>query len=352
MPQTPPPNPTAAEPDGRRVLSWGGVADHEVTPKAPLTGSGWREYSYGGFGGGHFGFHMHTGDRRRRLTSLLPLCVVSIISLHSALQRVMLVFMPVSNDLAEITSPKSRIHASRARYTFARNSVDITAFFTIHQHFVKAAPNNVKRHAYILNKATYVLVASLWEAYCQDVVAEALDLLVDHAPTWRELPRPLARDIAKELRHADTPLFAAWGLAGDGWRQYIKDRQTGRAYQRKYDFSGPKSANIERFFSESLGLPGIRDAWRQAEGPDICSDLDAHLDRRNNIVHKILPGPMVNKRDVKAFYAIVRRLVKCTDQVTDELLIKVTGRSRWKSYVKGGPVEMEAHDPHPEDDLS
>ena len=50
--QTPPSNPTAAEPVGRRVLSRVGVADHKVTPKAPWTGSGWREYSYGGFGGG------------------------------------------------------------------------------------------------------------------------------------------------------------------------------------------------------------------------------------------------------------------------------------------------------------
>ena len=51
--QAPPPNPIAAEPDGRRVLSGGGAADHAVTPKAPLTGSGCREHSYGGFGGGH-----------------------------------------------------------------------------------------------------------------------------------------------------------------------------------------------------------------------------------------------------------------------------------------------------------
>ena len=55
--QTPPPNPTAAEPDGRRVLSRVGAADHAVTPQAPWTGSGWREYSYGGFGGGHPNFH-------------------------------------------------------------------------------------------------------------------------------------------------------------------------------------------------------------------------------------------------------------------------------------------------------
>ena len=48
--QAPPSNPIAAEPDGRRLLSRGGAADHEVTPNAPLTGSGCRGNSYGGFG--------------------------------------------------------------------------------------------------------------------------------------------------------------------------------------------------------------------------------------------------------------------------------------------------------------
>ena len=57
--RTPPPNPTAAEPDGRRVLSRVGAADHVMTPEAPWTGSGWREYSYGEFGGGHPRFHPH-----------------------------------------------------------------------------------------------------------------------------------------------------------------------------------------------------------------------------------------------------------------------------------------------------
>ena len=51
--KTPPPNPTAAGPYGRRVLSRVGAVAHAVTPQAPWTGSGWRGYSYGGFGGGH-----------------------------------------------------------------------------------------------------------------------------------------------------------------------------------------------------------------------------------------------------------------------------------------------------------
>ena len=62
----PSPEPAAAEPDGRRVLSRGGVADHEVTPQAPLTGSGWREHSYGGFGGGHPHFLPHAPDLQIR----------------------------------------------------------------------------------------------------------------------------------------------------------------------------------------------------------------------------------------------------------------------------------------------
>jgi hypothetical protein len=42
-PQTPPRDPTASRPYGRRVLSRVGGADHAVTPEAPWTGSGCRE---------------------------------------------------------------------------------------------------------------------------------------------------------------------------------------------------------------------------------------------------------------------------------------------------------------------
>jgi hypothetical protein len=41
-----------------------------VTPKAPLTGSGCREHSYGGFGGGHPHFHAHTDCQQRDLIAL------------------------------------------------------------------------------------------------------------------------------------------------------------------------------------------------------------------------------------------------------------------------------------------
>lgn len=245
-----------------------------------------------------------------------------------------------SNELAELTGRRSRICSSQARLAFANNSMDMTAYYSVHQHFVKAAANGVKKQIYVLDKATYVLVASLWEAYCEDVMSESLALLVDHAPSWSSLPPRLTRDISKELRKDDSVVLAPWMLAGDGWRQYVKDRQSARSYERNYDFSGPKSASVERFFSEGLGLTGIRGYWQAKIGPDICQRLDKHLETRNTIVHQITPGRIVFKRDVKDFYSIVRRLIKSTDQAIDELLVAATGQSHWQSYVRAGPVDM------------
>jgi hypothetical protein len=48
--QAPPPNPTAAGPDNRRVLSRVGAADHAVTPKAPWTGPAGVDTSMAGSG--------------------------------------------------------------------------------------------------------------------------------------------------------------------------------------------------------------------------------------------------------------------------------------------------------------
>jgi hypothetical protein len=74
------PNPIAARPDGGRVLSRVGVADHAVLPDAPWTGSGWREYSYGGFGGGQPHFLLHGDYLRLRVSSIVARCLTSTLT--------------------------------------------------------------------------------------------------------------------------------------------------------------------------------------------------------------------------------------------------------------------------------
>lgn len=247
--------------------------------------------------------------------------------------------MGSSDESTKVVSGNLEVPASTARSTFVGNSKDVQAFYSLHQHFVKTATHGVKKKAYVLDKSMYVLVASLWEAYCEDVVAEGLDLLVEYVASWRSLPPALARAIAKEIRRADVVL-APWELADDGWRQYIRDRQEALAYERNYSFAGSKSASVERFFNESLGLPGIRDVWCREEWAAISQDLDYHLEQRNTLVHRITPGPTVRKKDVKDFYNIICCLVRRTDHAVGEMLVSTTGSSRWTSRVIESPIDI------------
>jgi hypothetical protein len=86
---SPSPNPAAAGPDGRRGSVQGRRSRSRSDPQAPQTGSGWRGYSYGGFGGGHPLFRPHTGRRQPgRLTEVT-------------------VFMSVGNSLSAAVLPRS-----------------------------------------------------------------------------------------------------------------------------------------------------------------------------------------------------------------------------------------------------
>jgi RiboL-PSP-HEPN len=196
----------------------------------------------------------------------------------------------------------------------------------LHQLAFKHATKPVRKLAYLLDKSTYVLVASLWEAYCEDVATECLNHIAVHAPTYQSLPPSIIEDIQKNIRSGKG---SPWDLAGDGWREYIRQRGKGYEIKRNKDFAGPKSGAVEQFFLRVLGVEDLCGRWQSSGSPLICDELDKHLDRRNTLVHRFNPGRVVNKQHVKEFYKTVWRLVACTDGVADEFLTRTTGESRW-----------------------
>jgi hypothetical protein len=154
--------------------------------------------------------------------------------------------------------------------------------------------------------------------------------VTEHAPTYHALPQVILDDIQKSMRGGkDSP----WDLAGDGWREYVKRRNGGFEKKRNKDFAGPKSAAVEELFRGTLGVDHICDHWRASAWSAICDELDAHLEQRNLIVHRVTPGRVVSKTDVKSFCKVVTHLVACTDVAADQFLTQVTGQSRWVSVV-------------------
>jgi hypothetical protein len=244
-----------------------------------------------------------------------------------------------------ILTKKIKVPASNARITFTNNSADIRDYFVLHQVAFKNATKQVRRLSHLLDKSTYVLVASLWEAYCEDLVTECLDYITEYAPTPLALPQSIREDIQKSMRSGRG---SPWDLAGDGWREYVKNRNKGFERKRNKDFAGPKSAAVEELFLNALGIEDLRSRWQISGSPSICDELDAHLERRNIIVHQFTPGRTVNKNNVKDFCKVTVRLIGYTDTVANEFLVQATGESRWTSTMvpdREEPSEID-HDLH------
>jgi hypothetical protein len=74
-----------------------------------------------------------------------------------------------------------------------------------------------------LNRSAIVLLTAVWEGFVEDEAAQALERLVDASGSPDDLPPRLRSAVAKEIKE-DSHNLAAWKLAGDSWRLYLRSR--------------------------------------------------------------------------------------------------------------------------------
>jgi hypothetical protein len=234
-------------------------------------------------------------------------------------------------EIARLSNPliwNHELPASRARVNFQGNIDDVKNYFHMHQFAVRNRSFAQRMH--VVNKAIYVLVASLWEAYCEDLATEASNALIENSPSWQSLPDALIRAVSKEIRAGDPDLIA-WSLAGDGWREYLRSRLTESAVRRNFKFASPRSDSVDKLFRESIGVVRISESWTADDlvSTNFRNDLDQHVSVRNQIIHEYRRGLIVTKKDVKSFFRLVSSLVAKTEVAVDEVIVKSTGASAW-----------------------
>ncbi len=149
---------------------------------------------------------------------------------------------------------------SKARQAFDRSAEDVKRLLEIHQDLGGDARG--RRHRLeVLNKSPIVLITAIWEAYCEDIAAEALDHIVNHIPDASALPKELKKRIAKDVK-ADPNEIAMWDLADSGWKTTVEARLAALTEERNRRLNTPKSASIDQLFCEAIGLPVVSDKWR------------------------------------------------------------------------------------------
>ncbi|WP_280366993.1 MAE_28990/MAE_18760 family HEPN-like nuclease [Nocardia wallacei] len=218
---------------------------------------------------------------------------------------------------------------SQAQTAFVENCGDIDRLLEIHNDITPEGRGR-KWKVESLHKSSFVLLTAFWEAFCEDLAAEALNHLVDHSKTASGLPKELQKLVAQELRN-DQHELAVWKLADGGWRAVLSSRLTRLQAERNRRLNTPKTSQINDLFRSAVGVENVSKAWSWPRMTATTAErkLDSFVTLRGEIAHRGSPADSVTKRHVNDYYNHVKHLTACTEERVAEVISASTGIAPW-----------------------
>lgn len=227
---------------------------------------------------------------------------------------------------------------SKARIALEKNLEDIKRLVDLHT--MVGGTGKGRRHGLeVLNKSAVVLLTSFWEAYCEDLAAEALNHLVKYSRSANVLPVELKKTLAKEIA-AEKNDLAVWQLSDNGWRQYLSDRLERLQAERNRKLNTPKSQQIDLLFRETIGLEKVSDGWKISprRGPDQArSALDEFVSLRGAIAHRGSHESSVKKKHVTDYAELIQILASKTGGRVNAFVRKSCGKPLFPARRKSSP---------------
>lgn len=184
----------------------------------------------------------------------------------------------------------------------------------------------------VLNKSAIVLLTAFWEAYCEDLAAEALNHLIEHSKTATALPLELRKQISAGVNKAQHEL-EAWKLADDGWRAYLRERLETLTETRNRNLNTPKTSQINELFKSAVGIPQMSAGWKlSAKMPPskASAKLDKFVELRGSIAHRGQHASSVKKVQVVDYFEFLGRLTAKTGGEVNRYVKTATGSALWQ----------------------
>ncbi|MDD5596900.1 MAG: HEPN domain-containing protein [Victivallaceae bacterium] len=223
---------------------------------------------------------------------------------------------------------------SIARKSLDENLVDAKRLIELHQK----EGGNLRGRRYgleVLNKSAIVLITSYWEAYCEDIAAEALEHIIEFAASSDNLPSQLKKQIASELKKDENEL-AIWEISDDKWKGYLKLRLSNLQISRNRKLNTPKTDNIDQLFESAVGISKVSSSWSwpRMTVKQASEKLDRFVTLRGTIAHRGTASTSVTKTAVVDYLDLIRTLASKTGGKVNSHVNKITGRPLWKKRVK------------------
>jgi len=215
---------------------------------------------------------------------------------------------------------------SNARTAFDANVKDIDNLVALHA--AKGGTKPGRRYDLeVLNKSAIVLITSFWEAYCEDIAEEALEMIVQHAPDADALPNKIKAIIAKPLKEDKNDL-AIWAISDEKWRAVLQSNFAALKDERNATFSTPKSFHVNKLFETGVGLTDMSSNWKWTgmTAAKAAKKLNDFVTMRGDIAHRGSATTSVQKAEVVEYLSLVKKLAAKTGGVVKKHVKTITGQ--------------------------
>ena len=190
-----------------------------------------------------------------------------------------------------------------------------------------------KHNAEVLHKSAIVLLVASWEAYIEDLATNAFEALLANASDHTTFPPDVLTSASAALKKA-ADNREVWKLAGEGWKNVLKDHKAELFVQYIGKLNTPKPKQVDGLFPALIGISNIssRWHWKGMSGQDVSDKLERLIELRGAIAHRATASQSVYKYVVEDYLAFITRLAVISSNRVLAFVTARTGKAPWSRY--------------------
>jgi hypothetical protein len=188
--------------------------------------------------------------------------------------------------------------------TLVINLRDITRLKDIHGRITSKGPGR-KHDVEVLHKSAIVLLVACWEAFVEDMIEATLEWMIQHAKDYKAFPTVVLDRVASTHQGSK-----AWLLAGDGWKQVLRDNLKEVYARTTATLNTPRSDQVDALFEKTIGLKQVSRHWhwKGRSANQARRSLNDLITLRGSIAHRVSGGRHVRLKDVSDAREFICRL--------------------------------------------
>lgn len=197
----------------------------------------------------------------------------------------------------------------------------------IHEKAAGSGPGR-KVGVEVLNKSAIILVVASWEAYVEDTASSALSFMIEAGGRHNVFPNNVLERVANKNQGLNS-----WKLAGDGWRQALRDNFSEVLSTTTGKLNTPKPAQVDDLFLKTIGLSQMSKNWywKGRSNTKCIAALEQLIELRGSIAHRVQHANKVWKKDVREAAELIGRLGEKTNNATHAHVVSLVGAAPWST---------------------